>query len=119
MECLDFKTKRIPTCYAFSITLNRKQNGRRAKGNGGGEGETLRSGLGIHWIISNPNPYTTKKTNVLGGRTRAPPDPPHLRGGAAALPHPPLMSASGLPIYQFFNKILIKKPIIGEAGGRL
>ena len=42
---------------------------------------------------------------VLGGRTRAPPDPP-------------LMSASGLPIYWLFNKDLIKKLINREAGGR-
>ena len=36
--------------------------------------------------------------SVLGGRTRAPQTPPH----------PPLMSASGFPIYRLFKKILIK-----------
>ena len=53
---------------------------------------------------------------VLGERTRAPPDPPHLRGGLPPPLTPPLMSASGLPIDLFFNKILIQKPI--NAGGR-
>ena len=33
---------------------------------------------------------------TVGAHPR-PPRPIHLRGGAAALPHPPLMSASGLP----------------------
>ena len=43
-----------------------------------------------------------------------PPRPPHLRWGAADPPHPPLMSASGLPTYQGFHKILIEEPINGE-----
>ena len=57
--------------------------------------------------------------NAGEGRTRAPPQsPPHFRGGAAAPPHPPLMSAVGLPNYWFLNRDLIKKLINREAGGR-
>ena len=52
------------------------------------------------------------------GGAPAPPQTPHLRGGAAAPPHPSLMSASGLPNYWLFNKDLIKKTINGEANGR-
>ena len=53
---------------------------------------------------------------MFWGAHPRPPDPPSYVGELRPhTPGPPLMSASGLPIYQLFNRIPIKYPINKEA----